>query len=480
VSYTYRGRITHNYQEFLRWQAQDAAQAESQVAAAYEREASRLRSELQTANSRRSQQVTDIREAARLQAQVAQRQRDLQRLQQQMGARHEEYRRNTDQRLREAAQEIQVVGRNAEATIREARAEAQREVAQVQANCDRLRADVGRDIAEANQRLADTDRALNARIDDVQRSLREEREEASRAAGRALDRAQQALASADVTLARRLSLDTHVEQARQQLEQARSLRSRGDAAPANASAHMALAALATVDVQATARRARMGAAADELVAASRRVDEVVTGEGFRRAFDEEATRLSEEAEALRTQADSWNNRATWEQFLQQEEQAGAKAGDLTAVAIELSALVPRLTEQMDEREKRVAAVQEACEEFRAVDEFEHGWSAGNDQKSPRLVRARIGEKAIVDTYLELDGTFRVDAHGFTDPGRCQDAIHRVSRHLEQEWGRAEGAGSREQATPAAPPPVGANLWRGTVARLDRAVAAGGGEGGNPR
>jgi hypothetical protein len=90
--------------------------------------------------------------------------------------------------------------------------------------------------------------------------------------------------------------------------------------------------------------------------------------------------------------------------------------------------VRRLTER-DERGRVVAQLIERV--AGPVQSFEAGYANEKDPKSPRRLRARIGG-AHIDVYLDLDGTYSVDAYGFPSTASCASVSERMGASLAEE------------------------------------------------
>jgi hypothetical protein len=154
---------------------------------------------------------------------------------------------------------------------------------------------------------------------------------------------------------------------------------------------------------------------------------------FQVIFKVEAEQLERAVAWLQAQANDWRTRQRWTAFETERDRVVNLANDLLTRALELEALVPNVLQQLQKREQRLKEVGSAVAAIAgAVDKFETGYANPGDVKSPRLLRGRIGQ-ACIDTYIDLDGTYRVDAYGFTSSGQCGEAAARMGRKLAELW-----------------------------------------------
>jgi hypothetical protein len=185
-------------------------------------------------------------------------------------------------------------------------------------------------------------------------------------------------------------------------------------------------------------------------------------------FPKEAAQIEVAVEELKARAQDWRTQRRWTIFDFERDKVVDIAHEMLARAMELESSVTGALKQLQAREQRIKYVSAAVAEvFGAADSFELGYANPDDVKSARLVRARVG-KACVDTYLELDGAYRVDAYGFDSAVECGGVAPLLQRKLAEEWTVSESRidPSNPQAPSFTPPPT-RDGWRTASGDFER-------------
>jgi hypothetical protein len=237
------------------------------------------------------------------------------------------------------------------------------------------------------------------------------------------------------------ALGLHIECTRtqEQLSRARELLRGDDAEMAAPLAETAFASFQTAYLETEHRLGLIEGVAEHVRHVADALEQIAAKENFRLIFRTEAEQLDAAVVTLRARAEEWLSRKQWTVFEVEREKLIPRANEMLARALELDALVPGLLQQLRDREQHLKEAGAAIASITgAVDEFETGYANAADVKSPRLLRGHIGQ-ACVDAYLNLDGTYRVDAYGFTSAGQCGEAAARMGRKLEEVWHVTEAA-----------------------------------------
>lgn len=438
MSYNYRGRYTHNYQEFLRWKSEGEREDLRRANSNLKGEADRLRSELGTARGDVARAQGDVREVARLQARLEQRQREHEEVQRRIQDSQRQYEERAQRRQRELEQEIGEVDERAREQVEQLRRETSDGIDAVRGEVEDLRGEVGEGLAEVRAEVEETRARLQEQMSSVRADLERERQ---RRVAREQGRAAQAARTIEWVEGRMSdlkdldALGLHVERTRTEeyLARAREVVRGDDPEMAAPLAETAFAAFQTTYLEAEHRLGTIAGVAEHARDLAGALEKIAATENLRLVFKVEAAQLDAAAAALRARADDWVARKQWTVFEVEREKLIPRANEMLARALELQAIVPGLVRQLREREQRLKEAGAAIASVTgAVDRFETGYANADDVKSPRLLRGHVGN-ACVDAYLDLDGTYRVDAYGFTTSGQCGEAAARMGRKLEEVW-----------------------------------------------
>ena len=231
-------------------------------------------------------------------------------------------------------------------------------------------------------------------------------------------------------------------------------------------AETAFASFQTAYLEAEQRMGVLEGTADHVLELVEALEKIAKDEDLRVIFKAEVGQLDTAISWLRAQAEQWRTRRQWTSFEVEREKVVARANQLLTSALEFKALVPGLVEQLRQREQRVKeAAQVVAGIMGKADSFEMTYANADDVKSPRLLRGHIGT-ACVDTYLHLDGTYRVDAYGFATSGQCGEAAERMGRQLAERWQvTEERLDLNNRQEPERQPAPEAESWRDRTADL---------------
>jgi hypothetical protein len=449
MSYHYRGRYTHNYQEYQRWRTQGEAQDLRSTNSALDGEADRLRAQLSSTNQELNSARNDVRAAARLQARLEERQREFQAVQGRIVENQRAYEERTAQRERELAREIQDAERRnhadveaaekrANQQISELRRETAEQIAQVQNEVGSLRRDLDTGLDEVRTEVQETRERLEGQISAVRHELETEKRRRVEKEDNLAAQANAVVSWIEQRMAGLTELDTlglTMERTRtqQHLERTREILNGGHPEMSMPVAETAFASFQTAYLEAERRTGIIEGTAEHVLELIELLENVRKNENFCVIFKSEAETLGTAIEWLRAQAEQWRARRQWSLFENEREKIMSRASQVLTHALELNALVPGLLEQLRQREQRLKEAAEVVARVMGqTDSFEVDYANPNDVKSPRLLRGRIGT-ACVDTYLNLDGTYRIDAYGFSTAGQCGEAAERMGRHLQERW-----------------------------------------------
>lgn len=438
MSYTYRGRYTHSYSEYQRWKSEGEREDLRRANSNLKGEADRLRSQLNTARGELNRAQGDVREVARLQARLEQRQHEYEEVQRRIQESQRQYEERAQRRQRELEQEIGEVDERGREQVEQLRRETSQSIDAVRGEVEGLREEVGEGLASVRAEVQETRTQLQEQMNSVRADLEQERQQrVAKERGRAAQAAK-TIEWVEGRLSDLKDLDAlglHIERTRteEHLARAREVARGGDPEMAAPLAETAFASFQTAYLEAEHRVGTIAGVAEHVREVAASLERIAAAENFRLVFKAEAAQLDNAAAALRARADEWVGRKQWTVFEVEREKLIPRANEMLARALELEALVPGLVQQLRDREQRLKEAGAAVASITgAVDRFETGYANADDVKSPRLLRGHVGN-AHVDTYLDLDGTYRVDAYGFTTSGQCGVAAERMGRKLEEVW-----------------------------------------------
>jgi hypothetical protein len=337
-------------------------------------------------------------------------------------------------------------------------------------------------LEDVRAQVEQTREHLGAQIEAVRQDMEAERrrraEKESSQAGRAasavewIDGRMKSLPDLDA-----LGLTVERTRTLQHLERTRELLGGDSPEMAMPVAETAFASYQTAYLEAERRVGVIEGVAEHVEDLAGDLERISQKEEFATIFKAEAAQLTAATTWLRARAGQWRTRRQWGAFELEREKVVTFANDLLSRSLELEALVPNLLHRLQEREQRL---KEAASAVAAImgkaDRFEMLYANPDDVKSPRLLRGHIGT-ACVDTYLDLDGTYRVDAYGFGTATECGTAAERMGRKLAEQWHVSEEqVDEQNRDRPAAPAPQASESWRGLTsdfAGLTRELTGGG-------
>lgn len=445
-------------------------------------ESNRLRAQLSSTREELQGARNSVRESARLQARLQERQREFETVQRRILENQRAYEERTAQRQRELEQEILETERRNQADLEAAeqranqqisalRSETAEQLSQVRDEVGGLRRDMDAGLNEIRDEVSETRQHLEGQINGVREELDAERRRRIEKEGDQGAQAESVLSWVEGRMAGLSELDSlglSMERTRtqQHLERAREVLKGRHPEMAMPVAESAFASFQTAYLEAEQRIGVMEGSAEHVAELAGALETISKNEEFRVIFKSEAEQLDTASSWLRAQAEQWRARRQWTVFEVEREKVTGRANQLLAHALEFRALLPGLVEQLRQREQRVKeAAQVVARIMGKADSFEMSYANVGDVKSPRLLRGRIGT-ACVDTYLHLDGTYRVDAYGFATSGQCSEAAERMGRQLAERWQVTEermDVNNRQEPESVPAPEV--ESWRSRASEL---------------
>jgi hypothetical protein len=465
MSYEHFGRSYRTREDHHRAQTDYEADALRRINSQLRNEASRLGRETSALRGEMQSAKADMRKAAVAQAKLEERHREMRSLQQQLDHRQREFETRTVEREQELENEMRAVEHRTEEQIAEVRAETDRKIAAVQQDLGDVRAEMNQGFSEVEKQIRETAQHLDKQIGAVRSDLEaEQQRRIEKETGRAtkaeavakwLENQMQTANGSD-------SLGLAMEWTRtlQHLERTRESLKGEDKEMAWPIAQTAFASYQTLYLETERRIGVIEGVAEHLSETSAMLSAIALNDQFRMLFAQEAAQIESAVAWLKRRSEHWRQRRQWTVFEVEREPALDLANQLLIRALELEALVPSLLKQLQSRELRLKGVGAAVASIAgAADKFETSYANPEDPKSPRLLRARVGT-ACVDTYLGLDGTYRIDAYGFSSHGECAQAAERMGSKLAVEWQVDEqrvDSGNRQHSSGGQP--EGTESWR---------------------
>ncbi len=482
MSYHYRGRYTHDHNEYQRWKRQDQAQSLQRRNQALRDESSRLSSQLDnTRESLRSSQ-RDVRQAARRHASLEARQGQLETFSQRIQQQHTAFQRQTEERQRELEQEIHESERRTAGSIAAAeqrvtgqvnqlRQETAEHLASVREEVAELREDLEHEVAEVRSEVRETREHLEQEIDVVRGDLEAERQQRIT---KEQTRSAQASATADWVEANleRIrdvnapGLDVESIRIQEQLSRVRETLA-SDPEMAAPLAQTAFASFQTLYLESERRNGFMEGTASYVEELAVQLEALAQDSLFQQIFPAEAQQVGQVVAEMRARAEAWLAKRHWHTFENERERVLEIANSLLGLALELKALVPHVVQQLTDRDKLLREMATAITTASGtVDKFERSYANENDPKSPRLLRAVIGP-ARVDTYVELDGHYRIDAYGFDTSGDCSRQAERLAQQLERHRQLEMQVDPANPQQPSIPAESEDESWRSLTAEVEQ-------------
>jgi hypothetical protein len=509
MSYHYRGRYTHDHAEFLRWQQADSQSQLQQRNTALQNDLSATRQRLQRSAAAVDGNRNNIRRLSAETTRLAQQERRLDATLNTLQSDHQRFARRTQTRQRELAQDIaanaQGIAANARGVATNARGVATnargvaantRRVQQLQsdvnagfrrvdrqigrldnridhvdARVDALRAETRGEFARVRQELQRSHEILDDRIDAVHHEFTEDRRQRiAKNRGLAAEAADLAGLVAEelgrVEQVDPLELSSEREAVRQQLRMVEhTLAGNAPEQAANA-ARSAMAGLNTVLTERERRLGELEGVRDHLRDVQTDVETMTRNPEFVAVFPDEAARAQEMVRALTRTGDSWVRRCSWVAYRASRDEVLDVAEAVRSTVVAMTGHVKPLLNRLEEREKRLsAAAQRVLEAQGAPDAWDTLFSRRIDQpdgsvvedpKSDRILRAQFGD-ARVDWYEGLDGSWRIDAYGFTSASECDRRSEQVLELLTADLAVEEG-GFNSSNPQCGQPSSGRRVW----------------------
>lgn len=472
MSYSYRGRYTHDYAEYQRWMSEGSADETRRANEALRAEAERLQSQLSAAEQRN---VQDVREVARRQTRLEETQREQETLVKRIEHRQEEFEKQTERRRaaleRDLRSEIGASETRVTDQLRDLQQTTEREIASVRIETQNVRNEMRTGIATLTTELNATRVALDRRIDDVRSELESERNLRIQKQQSRADEAAAAATWIESKLSQLSDLDAlglTVEKTRtlQQIERIRERLRGPDGEMAAPIAETAIASYQTAYFESERRLGVIDGVAEHVERALQSVDEIVQQQYFASVFAPETEQLRQASEEVKRTAEAWLSGRRWHSFENERFDMVGRANRLLSIALELRAVLEPLMQRLAEREDRLQEVIGLVESVTGpVDAVETSYANPKDPKSPRLLRARLGA-AHIDIYLDLDGTYNIDAYGFPSSVSCAGMAERMGQALQSRLQIADRHLSADnRQTPSITPPAHAEAWRARAEEL---------------
>lgn len=477
MSYTYEGRTTHNADTYHRWRLEGETRRLQETTSRLQSECKRIGGELA---QERDRNAKEIREIARQQTALEERQRQQESLTARMQKRQEEYERKAEQRLRHVEQDLKREIHDSEVRtgerIESVRRETAEKIADVRKDVSHLRADMEQGLSDVRNEVKAVAKTLGARIDRVHQELNEERDRRIATADRRSTgaahlanwveervRGIRNVESLGLTVER-----THTEQ---ELDRVREMLGGQDPDAALPVAQTALSNYQTLYVESERRLGVIEGVAEHVERLLARIDEVSRSETFRSLFPAEAGQLDLAVAELRERVQAWRKNRHWTSFEMERYLIADRANQLLGIALELDASSGPLIEQLQAREQRMEQVAKLVDTVAGpMESFEPTYANPADPKSPRLLRARAGN-AHVDVYLDLDGTYNIDAYGFPSTVSCQAMADKMGRALQEDSqidaGRVDATNRQQPSVVVNPTP---ESWQARVTELTHMTA----------
>lgn len=422
MSYHYQGRYTHDHQEYERWLEEDrTSQLQARNAA--------LVQDLQGATAR-ADQARAVADAAR---------NDVRRLSRATTLLQQEQRR-----LATGLKSLAVETRE---EFREVRAEIQRSHAQLEGQIGQVR------DAFVQDRLARQGK---------ERGLATEARQLARFVEAEL---------ATVEHVDPLELSAEREVVRQQLRTVEHTLQGPAPEQATNGARSALAAVYTLQVEQQRRLGELEGARDHLASVASDVNARTRDPAFAVVFPEEAATAQEGVRLLAELGERWLTRRSWVAYRARKDDVLELAEALRCRVVAMGGQVRPLIDRVEEREGRLqAAAQRVLSAQGAPDAWELLFARSGtlpdgqtveDPKSDRVLRARFGD-ATVDWYEGLDGSWRMDAYGFSTSSDCDGRSRQMRELLTADVVVEEGGFDPDVRGPS--PSTGPS-WEGDAEKL---------------
>lgn len=474
MSYSYRGRYTHSHSEYQRWVAEGEAADMRSGNESLQRAANDA---LREARAARQQTARDVRELARRQTSVEERQRQYETIVQRIGKNQEDYERRNERRRQELERdlrgEIGAAEERVQEEIRRVDEINQRRITDVRKEVQHVREDLQAGLTAVRAEVRQVQRQLDMRIDEVRNELEAEKQRRTQLE---TDRASEARAISDwvsdrmQSLADLDSLGLTIERTRtqQNLDRVREKLAGNDRGMAVPVAESAFTSFQTAYFESERRLGVIDGAADHINSVAAEIEKMIGDASFQAVFGPEQTNIQTSLDELRQRAASWKQRRHWHSFESERSAIIDRANRLLAITAELSGSVPAIVQKLTERDERARQVAGLIESVAgAVDSFEVGYASEKDPKSPRRLRARVGG-AHIDVYLDMDGTYSVDAYGFSSTTSCAAMADAMGARLDEVFHVAER--KVDESNPSRPSiaiPAPAESWTTRSAELDR-------------
>jgi uncharacterized phage infection (PIP) family protein YhgE len=437
MSWEHRGR-TYGAAEYHRNRSHSEVEELRNANSALRNQSEKIRNELNDARSKLTRTQNDLQERARLQERLEQKQREYESIQNQIQQRQQQFEAQVRQRDQEIEQEIRLAERHAEDKIQELKAETSHHISTMHEEIDHT-------VEQMNQGLDNIRSEVNQARNDLEHNIGVVRNEleAERRHRIEKEKSRSAQAAHTIEWVENRSTSLHdmdtlgltIEKLRMQesLNRARELLKGGEGDLALSQAEVAAGTYQTSFLEAERRIGVINGAAEHVHELAQIMATIASQETLREVFPIEAVQIDYAVTALKARADNWRSRRQWIVFENERHKVIEAANQFLAQVIELEASVPRLVRQLEEREQNLEQVGDIIRTVAgAADSVELTYANSEDVKSPRLARTYVG-KACIDVYLELDGTYRVDAYGFDSPLQCSESASRMKNKLAEGW-----------------------------------------------
>ena len=431
MSWTVDGRTYHDSTEYQaalqRKSAREASDRAGQAHAEVQRYAQRLREQQAELDAARG----DLARQQRVNEQMHQDVRGLRREQHQLAEIQQRFEQESNARLQEVRANLAGVGTRLAAAQREH----ERHVAETRRAFAQTEQALKSGLAEAEQRRRETDQRLTAAVQEVERKIELDRQQRLQRQQSALDEAREQIAMVEEVLAqvqpelKPLNLEGDDHSVRAGLQQARIMHQQGRASPALAQASGAFAEARTLVYNSQKRRAEMSAAsagiADRVQAVRQLTDSGQLDKYFKAEKAELLSQLDRVAGRLPQRYQQYSR---MEDDLREDERIlGAQEEQVRAMI----AMCSTIADQIADRKERVTTlVNMIAGLYGGGADVKPRLAVADDPKSNLIVDCTFsgGETARIDA--DLDSRIAINAVGHSTQSDCEERMNGVLKLLQ--------------------------------------------------
>lgn len=435
MSWTVDGRMYHDYNEYLAALQRKEANEAIALAAQARGEIARHQQRLRRQQAELEQAQGDLARQRRINEQMHQDVRGLQREQRQLAEAQHRFEQESNARLGEIREDLRDMGTQ----LAEAEEQHRRHVEATQQAFEQANEALRAGLAEAERQRQETERRLRAVVDAVDRKVEADRQARLRRQQNDLDQAREQIAMVEEVLnqfgdtLRPLNLEDDAQSIRMTLQSARTLLRQGKASPSLAQAESGFAEVRALGYKSEKRRAELVAASAAIADRVAAIRELAAAERVDRYFKQEKAEL---IGLLASVADGLSRH--YQQYSRLEHDLRDDERILDKLENEARAMVamcPTLEDQVAERRKRVTAlVRKIADRYGGGAEVKPELSDPDDLKSPLLVNCVFsgGEKVRIEAGI--DGEVRIDGAGHSTQDACEERAYDIVESLRREIG----------------------------------------------